>query len=100
MAGSAIDKAEIPPDKLAAKLSGCPGIFRLQPPDSIPETHNPVSCSNPSGTEGGEAGVLMKHIDLGKADFPQQVQLKNQRPRRILLLDVGKDVIPVDIILY
>ena len=56
-------------------------IFGPQPSARSEKHANPFHSDSPlplHRTEGGKAGVLVKNIDLGKADFSQKVQLEHQ----------------------
>src|SRR5579872_55040 len=46
----------------------------------------------------GEHAVFMKHLDALKPGIAHQVELEGKRARRILLLNVGEDVVPVGLI--
>src|SRR5438552_2732251 len=47
------------------------------------------------GSKRRKATVLVKHVWLAKANFPQQIKLRKQRPWRIFALDIREHAIAV-----
>ena len=49
-------------------------------------------------SERGKAGVLVQDLDLVEANVAEQIELKDERPRRVLALDIGKHLLAVGVI--
>jgi hypothetical protein len=45
--------------------------------------------------ECGKAGILVQDIDLAETRFPQLLALKQDRPGRIFMIDIGEYVVAV-----
>src|SRR5215469_138192 len=48
-----------------------------------------------SASKRREATGLMQHVDLDKTSSPHQIQLIGKRTRRVFLLDIGKNAVPI-----
>src|SRR5215471_17328769 len=87
-----------------SRVRPMPQIYRPVCLVSSPSCRFPVFGQRPVGAtagtasalhsaEGGKAKVLVQDFHLGEPDLTQQVQLKQQRARRVFLLDVGEYMI-------
>src|SRR5438270_13996085 len=52
-----------------------------------------------AGAERRKAEVLVQDFHLCEADLAQQVELEEQRARRVLLFDIGENLVPVGFVL-
>jgi hypothetical protein len=58
-------------------------------------THNDLQIRSLHGAEGGEAIVFVQNLDGAEAAGAQQFHLKCERARRILVFDVGENMLTV-----
>jgi hypothetical protein len=71
-------------------------VAGLQDRKNIPDR---PSCFRLDSTKRREATVLMQDFHALKTGFAQQVDLKQQRTRRIFLRDVGEDAVAISFVL-
>src|SRR5262245_59095114 len=60
-----------------------------------PEGGTPTVNRLPDSPECGEATILVQDSHLTESHFAQQIDLIEQRPRRVLLLDVGEYLLAI-----